>query len=156
MTFSEVEKRMREIEFKMQNMQDSFNPQSGKQIDFERAMDKLYNEYLTMGCARALLLPYEEITYQEVTEDVAIIMSKQEFTARCGEGEFSDENGFGFYVHNDTVSMETENVEVKASWALSNKLRRDFNQVAWYFTKDIEVDNLATNTLSFEDIEEEF
>ncbi len=156
MTLEQIEKRMRDIEFKLQNMQDSFNPNSGKEADYEREVYKLLEEYNNISCSRALLVPYDEIEYGEIDDRKGIIMGFVEFRDRCGKGEFTDDNGYAYYVSNETRVLETINVEVKPSWALGYSYRRDFNEVVWYFEQDIEIDNQAKNTVSFEDLEEDF
>lgn len=135
---------------------DSYNPNSNKEAEFNKAIDKLITEHLNLQCERALNYPYDHIEYGELNEDIGIIMSKQEYKSRCANGEFNDDNGYGFYVHNDNTYNETTSIEAKPTWALNNKLRKDFSQIVWYFSKDIDVDNQLSETSSFEDIIEEF
>lgn len=150
-----ISKEMNDIEFKLTNMSNSFNYSSGKYIEYQKQIDKLINRYNYLNCERVLMLPFENILYTDITEG-GLVMSINEFKSRCGDNEFSDDTGYGFYVHNETTNLETENIEIKPSWVMSSKYRRDFSQIVWYSSDEIDIDNQASNTKSFEDIEEEF
>lgn len=157
MTYEQVKNEMSKIERELLNTQNSFNPESGKHIQHEQNMGRLMDEYLKHEVKLMLLAPYDEIEYTDIlSDDSGQIMSLHEFKTRCGLNEFDNDSGVAFYVHNDTRSLETFDVYLRPSWALSNLHRKDFNEIIWYKNAEFETDNQVSDNESFEDIEEDF